>query len=225
MPYNITKELRTQRSSSKKIRVIFPNGEMICYTNAKKTFIETLKRIDFEELGKIDLKLCHLPLLTQTISESYKPLAKYMEPLGNGWYVNTESDSEGKYRQLCIINDSLSLDLAIDMSVDFKGERVSRGSKTMRILQVTFPDGTVIGEANTLDTFLQVVWHIGVDVIKSKGLEYGGKALITTAKLYNGQVQVDANRWLTIPNSPKDKVKVLKVIGAMLKIQLEIEYL
>lgn len=225
MPYNTLENANGQRASSKKLRVIFPDGDIICYSSAKKTFVETLKRVDVEKLKRIDLTLCHLPLLTQGLSEAYKPLAKYMEPLGNGWFVNLQSDSEGKYRQLCIINDALSLGLTIDLSADFKGERVSRGPKSLRIIQVTFPDGTIIGETNTLETFVQVVWHIGIDAIRSKELEYGGKPLITTSKLYNGQVQVDTDRWLTVPNTPKDKVKVLKVIGAMMRINLEIEYL
>lgn len=217
-----TDKTKRQRNIPLKLRVCFPNGDVLCYTNAKKTFVETLKRIDKNMFKQITLEMCHIPLITQKIPPQYRA---YMCSINDGWYVNTQSDTSTKYRQLLIINDQLKLGLTIDMSSDFKGERVKRGEKKMTILQVTFPDGTTIGESNTLDTYLQCLWKLGIDQIKKKNLEYGGKYLITSTKLYNSQVQVDSNRWVTVPNSPKDKAKILRVISIVLQQKLDIFFI
>lgn len=217
-----TNKLQRERNAPLKLRVCFPNGETICYSNAKKTFVETLKRIEKKELEQIVLEMCHIPLISQKIYPQYK---KYMCSINEGWYVNTQSDTPTKYRQLSIINEQLNLGLVIDMSEEFKGERVQRGKKNIVVLQVTFPDGTVIGELNTLETYLQCIWKLGIDKIRQAKLEYGGKPLVTLTKQYNTQVQIDTNRWITVPNSPKDKAKILKVIGIVLQQKLEIIYI
>ena len=71
-------------------------------------------------------------------------------------------------------------------------------------------------------TFLEVVWQIGIDEIKKKDLAWGGNPLLTTSRMFKNQVQVDSQRWLIVPNSTKDKIKLLRVIGAMLHINMEI---
>ncbi len=211
-----------QRNAPQKLRVSFPDGEILCYSNAKETFVETLKRIDKNMLEQITLEMSHIPLISKSINPQYQ---KYMCPINNGWYVNTQSDTSTKYRQLLIINEQLNLGLIIDMSKDFKGERIKRGGKNMLVLQITFPDGTVIGESNTLETYLQCIWKLGIDKIRQKNLEYGGKPLVTLTKQYSTQIQIDANRWITVPNSLKDKAKVLKVIGIVLQQKLDILYI
>lgn len=215
-------KIKRQRSIPLKLRVCFPNGDVLCYSNAKETFVETLKRIDKNMIKQVTFEMCHIPLISQNIPLQYKA---YMCSINDGWYVNTQSDTSTKYRQLLIINDQLKLGLTIDMSSDLKGERVKRGGKRMTILQVTFPDGTVIGELNTLDTYLQCIWKLEIDKIRQKNIEYGGKPLVTFTKQYSTQVQIDINRWITVPNSTKDKAKILKVIGIVLQQKLEIIYI
>ena len=38
----------------------------------------------------------------------------------------------------------------------------------------------------------------------------------------NSQIQVGANRWIIVPNTTRDKAKLLRVIGAMLHVNMEI---
>lgn len=181
----------------------------------------TLRKIGSRKLSCVDLEVCRLPMFSRTIYDLYKD---FMEPIGKGWYVNTQGDTYNKYAQLKAIDKQLNLGLEIDMSEDFKGERVARGSKGMTVLEVAFPDHTVIGEENTNETFMQCVWHLGIDNVRKLNLKHGGKDLITSAKLYRGQVQVDVNRWLIVPGALKDKVKLLRVMGLMLHIKLDITY-
>lgn len=209
------------RAKPKKLRVRFPDGVEFCYSSAKETFLETLRKIGGRRLSAVKFEVCHLPMFSKTVYELYKD---FMEPVGDGWYVNTQGDTYNKYVQLKTINEQLNLGLEIDMSENFKGQRVSRGSKGMAVLEVTLPDHTVIGEENTTDTFMQCIWHLGVDNVRNLNLQHGGKDLITTAKLYRGQVQVDVDRWLVVPAALKDKVKILRVISAMLHIKMDITF-
>ena len=39
--------------------------------------------------------------------------------------------------------------------------------------------------------------------------------------VYN-QIQIDSDKWIIVPNSTKEKVKLLRVIGAMLHIKMDI---
>lgn len=212
-------EPRKGRAKPQKLRVTFPDGTIYCYSSVKETFLETLRKIGASKLSKVKLEVCHLPMFTKTPYELYKD---FMEPVGEDWYVNTQGNTYNRYSQLVSINNQLNLGLQIDLSSDIKGERVERGSKGMSVLEVTFPDHTVIGEESTSETFMQCIWHLGIDAVRKLNLMYGGKDLITAANLYKGQVQIGDNRWLVIPASLKDKVKILRVISAMLHIKMDI---
>ena len=52
-----------------------------------------------------------------------------------------------------------------------------------------------------------------------------GKPIITYAKVYNGQVQVDKDKWLIVPGQTKDKYKMLSFINMMMRLGLEINIL
>lgn len=207
------------RAKPKKLRVTFPDGTMYCYSSVKETFLATLRKIGADRLSRVKLEVCHLPMFSQ---EAYKLYENFMEPIGNGWFVNTQGDTSNHYAQLVNISNQLDLGLQIDMSSDIKGESVSRGAKGMAVLEVTFPDNTVIGEENTVETFMQCIWHIGVDAVRNLNLKHGGKDLITTTNLYKGQVQIGENRWLIVPGALNDKVKILRVIGLMMHMKMDI---
>lgn len=215
------KKLR-ERSKPKKMRVCFPDGTIFCYASVKETFVQTLVKIGTEKLQNIKMEIGHLPIFSKEIYPKFKD---WMVPIGNGWYVNTQSDTDQKYRQLYIICQQLGLDVVIDVSADFKGEKVYRGRKNIAVLEVSFDDGTIIAESNTADTFIQCIWKIGINNIQKKNVTYDNKQLITNSKLYNGQVQVDSDKWLVIPSSTKNKAKILKVVGIMMNIKMDIFYL
>lgn len=212
-------EPKRGRAKPQKLRVTFPDGTIYCYSSVKETFLATLRKIGADKLSRVKLEVCHLPMFSQTVYELYKD---FMEPIGDGWYVNTQGSTYNRYSQLVSINNQLGLDLTIDLSPDIKGEKISRGSRGLSVLEVIFPDHTTIGEENTAETFMQCIWHIGIDRVKKLNLKQGGRDLITSSNLYKGQVQIDENRWLIIPAALKDKVKILRVISAMLHIKMDI---
>ena len=64
------------------------------------TFVEALQKIEADKLKEVKLESYHLPLISQEVYPRFKD---WMKPLGNGWYVNVQSDSDQKYMQLVSI--------------------------------------------------------------------------------------------------------------------------
>lgn len=215
-------EIKRPRAPKKLLRVTFPNGKVICYKNATSTMIAVLNEIGEEKFPSIKLELCHLPLLSREIYPRYK---KDMKTICEGWYLNAQTNSDGKFLQLKAINDQLDLGLKIETGTDFETQEEpdkERRSKSKDKLLIKMPDGEYIANDSALDTFLEVVWQLGIEDIRKKDLSWGGNPLVTNKKIAKNQVQVDSNRWIIVPNTTKDKVKLLRVIGAMLHIKMDI---
>lgn len=211
-----------EREKPQKLRVIFPDGETLCFTSSKETFIQTLRRISIDRLSTVDIMADGAPMITKTIIPKHQ---KYMESLGDGWYVNIGGSTHTKYMRLKSISEKLNLGLIIDKSDDFKGEKVSRGSKGVSFLQVSFPDGTVIGESNTTETFFETIIKIGIERVEKLNLIYNKKNLITSSQQYSSQIQIAKDKWLLVPGSTKDKVKMLNVMNVVLHLGIKIEYI
>ena len=215
-------EVKRGRAKKKLIRVTFPNGKVICYKSATDTMVATLQELGDDIISEINMELCHLPLLSKEVYPKYK---EWMKPVCDGWYINTQSNSDSKFLQLKAINEQLTLDLTIELGDDFEAQEnpnKEKRSKSRDKLLVRFPDGQYFANNSTLDTFLEVVWEIGIDEIKRKELSWGGNPLVTSSKMFNNQVQVDEQRWIIVPNTTKDKIKLLRVIGAMFHLKMEI---
>lgn len=211
-----------EREKPKKLRVIFPDGETLCFTSSKETFVQALRKIGIDRLSTVDTMADGEPMITQTINPKHQ---KHMESLCDGWYVNSGGSTHTKYMRLKAISKKLNLNLIIDKSDDFKGEKVSRGSKGVSFLQVSFPDGTVIGESNMTETFFEAVIKIGIDRVEKLNLTHNNKNFITSSKQYSSQVQIAKDKWLLIPGSTKDKVKILNVMNVILHLGINIEYI
>ena len=215
-------EVKRDRARRKLLRVTFPNGKVLCYKSTTKTMIATMQELGDDVIANIKLQSCHLPLLSKEIYPKYK---EWMKPVCNGWYLNTQSNSDTKFLQLNAINEQLSLGLKIELGEDFIAQdnpNKEKRNRTKGEILVKLPDGQCFANNSITNTFLEVIREIGIDKIKQKELTWCGKPLITTSKMFNGQVQIDNERWIIVPNTTKDKVKLLRVIGAMLRINMEI---
>lgn len=215
-------EVKRDRARRKLLRVTFPNGKVLCYKSTTDTMIATMQELGDDVIANIKLQSCHLPLLSKEIYPKYK---EWMKPVCNGWYLNTQSNSDTKFLQLNAINEQLSLGLKIELREDFVAQdnpNKEKRTRTKGEILVKLPDGQCFANNSITNTFLEVIREIGIDKIKQKELTWCGKPLITTSKVFNGQVQIDNERWIIVPNTTKDKVKLLRVIGAMLRINMEI---
>ena len=211
-----------QRKLRRLLRIKFADGNVLCYKSATMTFVEALQMIDPNKFKDVKLESCHLPLISQEVYPRFK---KWMKPIGEGWYVNTQSDSDQKYMQLISIKQQLGLDWKIEVGSDFtpSDDKVpQRKKREAQRLMVKFPDETCICDANPVDTFVHTIEKIGVETLMRKGAQYSGKPLITPIKQYNGQIEIDDKRWLMIPPQTKDKLKTLKIISATMRLNLEI---
>lgn len=215
-------EVKRDRARRKLLRVTFPNGKVLCYKSTTDTIIATMQELGDGVIANIKLLSCHLPLLSKEIYPKYK---EWMKPVCNGWYLNTQSNSDTKFLQLNAINEQLSLGLKIELGEDFVAQdnpNKEKRTRTKGEILVKLPDGQCFANNSITNTFLEVIREIGIDKIKQKELTWCGKPLITTSKMFNGQVQIDNERWIIVHNTTKDKVKLLRVIGAMLRINIEI---
>ena len=215
-------EVKRDRARRKFLRVTFPNGKVLCYKSTTDTMIATMQELGDDVIANIKLQSCHLPLLSKEIYPKYK---EWMKPVCNGWYLNTQSNSDTKFLQLNAINEQLSLGLKIELGEDFVAQdnpNKEKRTRTKGEILVKLPDGQCFANNSITNTFLEVIREIGIDKIKQKELTWCGKPLITTSKMFNGQVRIDNERWIIVPNTTKDKVKLLRVIGAMLRINMEI---
>lgn len=215
-------EVKRDRARRKLLRVTFPNGKVLCYKSTTDTMIATIQELGDDVIANIKLQSCHLPLLSKEIYPRYK---EWMKPVCNGWYLNTQSNSDTKFLQLNAINEQLSLGLKIELGEDFIAQdnpNKEKRTRTKGEILVKLPDGQCFANNSITNTFLELIREIGIDKIKQKELTWCGKPLITTSKMFNGQVRIDNERWIIVPNTTKDKVKLLRVIGAMLRINMEI---
>lgn len=215
-------EVKRDRARRKLLRVTFPNGKVLCYKSTTDTMIATMQELGDDVIANIKLQSCHLPLISKEIYPKYK---EWMKPVCNGWYLNTQSNSDTKFLQLNAINEQLSLGLKIELGEDFIAQdnpNKEKRTRTKGEILVKLPDGQCFANNSITNTFLELIREIGIDKIKQKELTWCGKPLITTSKMFNGQVRIDNERWIIVPNTTKDKVKLLRVIGAMLRINMEI---
>lgn len=215
-------ENKHKRGVRNKIRVTFPNGNIHCYKNITDTLIASLCEIGSDRFPEIKLEIGKLPILSKEIYPKFK---KYMKPVCDGWYVNTQSDTDQKFLQLKIISDTLDLGLKIELGKDLESCTSpfrTKKSKSKDNLLVRFPDGEYVGESSSLDTYLQSLWKLGIDEIKCTGIEYGGIPVISGFQTSNNQIKVDKDRWATVPGSTKERAGTLRLIASMLKINLEI---
>lgn len=215
-------EVKRDRARRKLLRVTFPNGKVLCYKSTTDTMIATMQELGDDVIANIKLQSCHLPLLSKEIYPKYK---EWMKPVCNGWYLNTQSNSDTKFLQLNAINEQLSLGLKIELGEDFIAQdnpNKEKRTRTKGEILVKLPDGQCFANNSITNTFLELIREIGIDKIKQKELTWCGKPLITTSKMFNGQIRIDNERWIIVPNTTKDKVKLLRVIGAMLRINMEI---
>lgn len=215
-------EVKRDRARRKLLRVTFPNRKVLCYKSTTDTMIATMQELGDGVIANIKLQSCHLPLLSKEIYPKYK---EWMKPVCNGWYLNTQSNSDTKFLQLNAINEQLSLGLKIELGEDLVAQdnpNKEKRTRTKGEILVKLPDGQCFANNSITNTFLELIREIGIDKIKQKELTWCGKPLITASKMFNGQVQIDNERWIIVPNTTKDKVKLLRVIGAMLRINMEI---
>lgn len=203
----------------KLIKVTFPTGKVICLTSRTETMLATLNEIGEKKFHKINIKWKNLPLVSKIPFLRYE---EWMKPICPGWYLNTKSTPVEKYQQLVKIGLQLKLGIKVEFDVGFEPQDYdAKTDMTKGNLLIKMPDGEYIGNDSGIDSFIEAIWKIGIDDIMRKGLTWNECQFITRNKLYKNQIQIGTDRWVVVPQLNRDKVKILRVIGAMLHLKIE----
>lgn len=102
----------TTASNRQKIKVSFPNGKTIQPNKVLEALVEVVKFAGPERVRDLNIIVCADNLILKTPKPRY---IKPCKPVGNGWLVNTCSDTQTKYEQIKQISDSLGLNLGIEI--------------------------------------------------------------------------------------------------------------
>ena len=103
------------------LRVVFED-KTIVHEKAVITFMEILRRIGFERVRGLGLKWCGIPLI------SMEEDGKYAQKYESGYYVNVNSSTDRKQKQLYDIAEAFKLPIQIDV-IDEKGQVVVKGHR------------------------------------------------------------------------------------------------
>jgi hypothetical protein len=94
---------------------------------------------------------------------------------------------------------------------------------------VVFPDGTVIENKKSVDTFVQVIDYAGPERVASLGLKVSKYPMVSKTKLDNNeggyqqsQKELSDGSWLITKLSNPDKLNRLQNISKQLDLDLEI---
>ena len=207
------------RDAQKKVRVTFPDGEVICYKRVVNTFIEAIKKIGPDRVASLGIEVRKHPLVSREKIARFKDNSK---PVGGGWYVITESDTWQKYVQLKNISSQLGLGLDIELADGFdeyNDAPCPLVRKPKAPFSVSFPDGVVFTGPVPRETYAKALDKIGLELLAQKGLVCMARQIVTRFQKYPNQEKV-GNHWVTLYVTTADKAKVLNYIKTHLGIDL-----
>ena len=99
-------------STRQKIKVIFPDGRIIQPNKVLEALVEVVKYAGPERVRELGIIVCADNLVLKNPKPRYE---KSCKPVGNGWLVNTCSDTQTKYEQIKQISKVLNLNLSIEI--------------------------------------------------------------------------------------------------------------
>ena len=96
-------------STRQKIEVRFPDGKVIQPNRVYEAVVEVVKYAGAERVRDLNIITCGDNLVLKNPRPRY---AKACKSVGNGWLVNTCSDTHRKYEQICHISETLHLGIS-----------------------------------------------------------------------------------------------------------------
>ena len=219
-----------KRSKTHILRVEFPDGTVLQERNVSETYAKAIKLIDPELVALVELSHAGVGVVSKTLDSKY---AQYQKPIGDGWYVMTNSSTNSKCIDLQTISDELELDLKVYL-VPLDGSeitvvpRVDVPEGTRAKIRVTFPNGRVIFPAKVLEALVEVVKYAGAERVRELGIICCGDNLIlkNPSPRYQKPSKPVGNGWLcnTYSNT-STKFSQISEISNRLGLDLVVEIL
>lgn len=94
------------------IRVVFPDGHVICHRKVLDTLVDVVEYAGAEEVRALNIHTVVGNLIGNELSDNERYAASQKE-LSTGEYIVTYSNTETKYRQIMEINKRLNLKLEV----------------------------------------------------------------------------------------------------------------
>lgn len=189
-----------KRSKTHVLRVEFPDGRIFQQNIVSDTYVTVIKEIGPELVDLVGLSHAGVGVVSKTLDSKY---AKYQKPIGDGWYVMTNSPTVIKGEDLQTISDELELELKISL-VPIDGTENSytlngdNNESTRSKIRVTFPDGRTICPSKVLEALIEVVKYAGAERVRELGINCCADNLIlkTPAPRYEKPCKPVGNGWL-----------------------------
>ena len=96
-------------STRAKLEVRFPDGKIIQPNRVYEAVVEVVKYAGPERVRELNITTCGDNLVLRNPKPRYLTACKRV---GDGWFVNTCSDTQRKYEQICRISSSLNLGIS-----------------------------------------------------------------------------------------------------------------
>lgn len=95
-----------------RLRITFDDGSVIQERNAAESFVSFVRRVGVERVRSLGIKQCKIPLVSNTIDKKYGSKQK---PLGNGWYLMTNTSTQSKKHDIELIAESFNIKLKVEI--------------------------------------------------------------------------------------------------------------
>lgn len=95
-----------------RLKIIFADGAVIQERNAAETFVAFVRKVGVERVRSLGLKQCKIPLVSNTIDKKYGDKQK---PLGNGWYLMTNTSTQSKLKDIEAIAKAFDIKVKVDI--------------------------------------------------------------------------------------------------------------
>ena len=107
---NPTIKAFSSKSPATNLCITFPNGKIIKNSKAVDSLIEFIKYVGVEKVRQLGIIRCKIQLISNTIDKKYGSRQK---PLGNGWYVMTNTSTEDKKKDIETISKAYNLGVKV----------------------------------------------------------------------------------------------------------------
>ena len=102
------------RAGRTTLKVTFGDGEVIAGRKAMEVFCRAIVKIGPERVATLHMSAAGEPLVSQNFAD-YVKYASAAKPVGNGWYVNTQSSTQSKAQMLTQIAHALGVELSVEI--------------------------------------------------------------------------------------------------------------
>lgn len=186
-------------STRQKIKVTFPDGRTIQPNKVLEVLVEVVKYAGPERVRDLGIIVCADNLVLKNPKPRYE---KPCKPVGNGWLVNTCSDTPTKYEQIKQISDELGLNLQVEIisSESKPSSYVNNNINSNSCIISDCPSHYAVRDTNSMLTVDDIVqWTENLRTFKYNGIGSPHKPvyilsiikLITEGHIVDGKIYLN----------------------------------